>query len=485
MFRLFLLLMAVLTTAFWLLFSWQNLSTIFGFEALSQFLLPEQMFLAISAGSPVLAVWLFVAWLMARRSAGKSTGRMVLREQEEAEEFYPQGPGRQEQAGSPEALGLAGRAELRDGAEEDGSSVDRASNPAERERQAPPRADLPPSAGASAPPEARARAAEEKNAAGLALAGAPPSVLRGGLKLDDLIQEKQEQDRREANKWEIDSNHPFADAVLVDRPEGTKTPDNVRAGQEPVRRRPEQPAQPDDAPAPRQTAAPEAAAADQAAAAAAVNARRDAALDARRDIGMDAGRDAGATPRVGLYGESQADQSRRFSAPQKRQPPQPQAVTPNNGTANNLAPQVKLPPHPGDHGLAKPQALSLEQLGQLEQRVRGQLNSIAMDLASIISAPERYDSAFRSFNQGAGGQEAFFKLIAEDLYSSRGDQMGQQLRLLGGKAILKSYVSKFQHLLATSQLSDKSGQTTHRLSQSGMGEVCRVLMESQSPHFED
>ena len=63
MFRLFLLLMAVLTTAFWLLFSWQNLSTIFGFEALSQFLLPEQMFLAISAGSPVLAVWLFVAWL--------------------------------------------------------------------------------------------------------------------------------------------------------------------------------------------------------------------------------------------------------------------------------------------------------------------------------------------------------------------------------------------------------------------------------------
>ncbi|MGO1118222.1 hypothetical protein ACTL6U_05945 [Rhodovibrionaceae bacterium A322] len=513
---MFLLLLAFLATAFWGLFAYQNLTLIFGLESLAHFLPAEQAFLAVAVVSPVLFIWTFVAWRRSRRqlhrlemSLRSDSQRLAM----ENEENYFQGYEEESYESQPEAQPPQQQAFQAEETDDPETPLERHRY---REEANAARARVAPSIDLPKPLDDEAEqqrsdpygyaGKEERTLAGEG--GAPPSVLGGKVSLDDLIREKEEQDAREANKWEIDPEHPFADNVPSNKPEPAKVSladviAEERAEEraieqqatfhsssetDEVRQAPAQQATPQRshasaAPAPivteQETASRQETVGQQERA---VQQQATEALSPAAPSEPAAAHPAPAQDSAVTQDEAEVavhrDQPTAASA--VRVPPPAPVLSPVSVEEEPdpiRAEDLKLPPHPFEVEASQPKSLSAEQMANLERRVRGELNSIAMDLASVISAPERYDHAFQHYNGGA--EDAFFQLVSQDLVRGQGPQMNQQLKLLGGEAMLKSFVEKYQHLLSTAKLSDPSGQTTHRLSHSGMGEVCRALLESQ------
>lgn len=118
-------------------------------------------------------------------------------------------------------------------------------------------------------------------------------------------------------------------------------------------------------------------------------------------------------------------------------------------------------------------ALSADQFAQYEARAERELNAIAMDLASIVSPPADYDRALDALNDGAG--DAFFELLARDFHGAGHSAMGQQLAMVGGDALLETYLEKYEQLLVAAYRSDPGGRTVKRLVDSAMGRLHQAI----------
>lgn len=118
-------------------------------------------------------------------------------------------------------------------------------------------------------------------------------------------------------------------------------------------------------------------------------------------------------------------------------------------------------------------ALSAEQFAQYEARMERELNAIAMDLASIVSAPGDYDRALDALNSGTG--DTFFQLLARDFQTAHPTRLGEQLAMVGGDGVLHAYLEKYEQLLVVAYRSDSGGRTVKRLVESAMGRLHQAI----------
>lgn len=118
-------------------------------------------------------------------------------------------------------------------------------------------------------------------------------------------------------------------------------------------------------------------------------------------------------------------------------------------------------------------APSPEPFERYEARVRRELAAIAMDLASIVSAPSDYERALAQFDGGA--EDAFFRLLARDLQPAGQAGLHERLAGSGGGPLVDSYLETYEQLLVAAYRSDPGGQSVKRLVDSPIGRLHQAI----------